>query len=47
MLPFTRVCLKYNAYVQGAEVKEADIVKSNKNKFKKYDYDKSKTIDSD
>lgn len=43
--PFTRVCLRYNAYLEGKEIKDNEVKKANKEKFKKYDYDKSKTID--
>ena len=42
---FTSVCLKYNAYLENKEVKDSEIEKSNKNKFKKYDFDKNKKID--
>ena len=45
LMPFTRVCMKYNAYVENEEVKESEIKKANRNKFRKYDYDKTKTID--
>jgi hypothetical protein len=43
LLPFTEMCLKYNAYLAKQEV--ADIKKTNKNKFNKYDFDKSKSIE--
>jgi len=36
------MCLKYNAYLVKQEA--TDIKKVNKNKFNKYDYDKSKSI---
>jgi hypothetical protein len=45
LMAFTRVCLKYNAYLENKEVKEAEVKKVNRNKFKKYDYDKNKKID--
>jgi hypothetical protein len=43
LLPFTEMCLKYNAYL--AKKEATDIKKANKNKFNKYDYDKSKSIE--
>lgn len=45
LMPFTGLCLRYNAYLSGKEVSESELKKSNKNKFRKYDYDKNKSID--
>lgn len=45
LLLFTKMCMKYNAYLEGSELKEDDIKKANRNKFRKYDYDKNKSID--
>lgn len=43
LLPFTEMCLKYNAYLEKKQA--TDIKKVNKNKFNKYDYDKSSSIE--
>ena len=45
LLPFTSMCLKYNAYIDKKTLAEKDISKANLNKFRKYDFDKSKSIE--
>lgn len=37
--------MKYNGYMEQKVIKDKDILKANKAKFKKYDYDKNGSID--
>ncbi len=41
---FTEVCIKYNYSLENKNVDDKEITKINKDKFTKYDYDKSKSI---
>lgn len=45
LLHFTKACLSYNAYLSKKTITEDEIIKSNKNKFHKYDYDKNGKFD--
>ena len=47
LLQFTKTCLEYNAYLKKNKITENEITKSNRNKFKKYDFDHNGVFDVD